>query len=128
MKQTHTQTTIRRIAIAQIIMIAGAFLICAILSLLVQGERIPEHLGGIAAVILTEVLVFAVCYLTVRPVPQKKLLLSVLTVAVFLLIRILFKAIAFPTSQWSMSWGITLTAGAAVLAGVVGSMKKERRR
>lgn len=128
MKQTHKQITIRRIAAAQIIMAVGAFVICAVLSLLVQGERIPEQLGGVAAVILTEVLAFAVCYLTVRPVPQKKLLLSGLTAAVFLLIRVLFKAAAFPASQWEMAWGILLTAAAAVLAGVLGSMKKERRR
>lgn len=128
MKQGKNQKQVRRILFAQLVLIATAAVLCCFMAVLIQGEKIPELWGGTISEVLLEIIVFLVCFITVRPLPQNRLPLSAATAGIFLLIRVLVKSIAFPQTQWTMIWGMILSGAAALLAGVSASTKKQRRR
>lgn len=128
MKQGKQQNPVKRIGMAQLVLAVSTMVICALLSLVIQTEKIPEQIGGVVAEVLLELIVFGVCFFTVRPMPQARLPLSMATAGAFVLLRIIFKAIVFPGAQWTMMWGLILTAVAGAMAGIMASTKKQRRR
>lgn len=128
MKQAQNQKFLKRLGFAQLILAVCAAVVCFLIAMLVQSEKIPENMGAVIAEVILEILVFLVCLVTAKPLPQNKLPAAILTAAAFALLRIIFRTIFLPEAQWGRAWGLILTGAAAVIAGYTASMKKQRRR
>jgi len=102
-------------------------LICSLLGALVMGQVIRPDFGKSAAKILTVACAFAVCWLTARRAPQKRMYASLAVGAAVVLWGLVCKVALFPEEpmKWSLV-PVILAAGAG--AGLAASGKKRRRR
>ena len=117
----------RSIAIALGIMVVGAFVLCALVGVLVENQIVPEDLGRPLSVGMTELSVLLVIYWTARRSPQKRFLIAMFLTALFLGLRLLLGMAVFPGEGIRAS-GCLLTLGAATAAGLMSRVKKQRRR
>lgn len=117
----------KTIGTALIIMILGSFAFCALIGVLVEKQAMPENMGWLLALGLTELLVLLVTYWAARRVPQRRLPMTVLLAGLFLGIRLLLGVAAFP-GEGIQAARCLLTLGVAVAAGLMASTKKQRRR
>lgn len=125
MKQT--KLNVKSIGTALLVMILGSFAFCALIGILVAKQIVPENVGWLLSLGLTELLVLLVGYWTARKVPQKRLPVTLLLAGLFIAVRLLLGMAAFTGEGIRMS-GCLVTLAAAVAAGLMSSTKKQRRR
>lgn len=109
------------------IIILGTAVFCGLIGMMISNLIVPSQLGGVAAQGLTEGLVLLCCYVMARKLQQSRLVASMIVSAVFMLLRVIAGLVLFPKGEVNLlGCAVTLVAGAA--AGLLSSMKKQRRR
>lgn len=110
-----------------VILLAGMLVSVGITAALVGGDVITEPNGRWIALLVTEGMMFAVCWLQATRLPKRRLAAMAILAAAYAVFRLLIKLVLFPSMEirWS---GIIWTLLVAVLAGLLAEVKKPRRR
>ena len=110
------------------IWVAADLLLCMILGAVISGGLLEPDGAKQAAIICGELMVFLCCLLAAKKCGRKRLPVALLTVGLIVVIRIAAGYLFFSQEIWSNGWRFLLPALAALAAGVIAGMKRERRR
>ena len=83
---------------------------------------------GLLTVLLTNGVLFLMCWLTANRAGQSRLPVSFAVAVVYWLLCLICKALVFSTETIAVDWRMALPAAMAVGAGLLASRKKTRRR
>ena len=128
MKQMDWTRVGRQVLLAAAATAAAGFILCCLVGLLVSKEVLPVDGGRGAVVALVNGVLLLACFLTARQSPQSRLPVSMAVAAVFWVICLLIKAVAFSAWELSPGWTMALPPVAAAAAGLLASRRKTRRR
>lgn len=120
--------TVRRVIVGGLCAVGIMVLLCCLLGAMVQSETLTVQFGRLAAVVLSGLSLLLICFLTARSVPQKRLPVALAVAAVFAVVCFFIKMIAFGGEELAVGWTLAVPWAAALLAGLLTSMKKQRRR
>lgn len=120
--------TVRRVVIGGVCAVVVMVLLCCLLGAMVQSETLTVQFGRLAAVVLMGLSLLLICFLTARSVPQKRMPVALAVAAVFVVVCFFIKMIAFGGEELAVGWTMAGPWAAALLAGLLAGMKKQRRR
>lgn len=102
--------------------------ISGLMGVLVTHELLPLQVGKRMLIALMVVGIFVACVICAKKSSGGKLLISALAAAAITLVHLLLKAIWFSGESIDMRWSLLYILAAALMAGIVASQRKTRKR
>ena len=128
MKQIQWQKVFRRIGVAVIAALAATALLTGLLGSLVSNEVLTIDSGEDLACIIGCGALFTACMAVVPAVSQGRLPVAALTAAIYVVLLLVVKVMAFPQCAMAADWRMALLAAAPVAAGILSSRRKIRKK
>lgn len=104
------------------------FAVSCILGVLIWKEVVPLSLASALSGIMGAVIVFFVCMLTLKNIPQSKLPVALGMSLAYTVLALFLGNAAVSSDPTQITWFASMPFAAAAMAGVLGSRKKGRRR
>ena len=128
MKQINWAVAGRIIISATLLFGAIMLVVSGLLGLLIKNEIMPQKMGGQALGAITATSAFLLCLYCAKKVIHSKLIVALFASAGMALLLLLGKVIFFAGRGVDVGWNLLFLFGAALLAGVVSSQNKMRKR
>lgn len=128
MKQTDWTHIGKLVLIGAGISAAAGLAWAMLLGWVASREWLEPEGCAMLVVLLTNGVLFLMCWLTANQAGQSRLPVSFAVAAVYWLLCLICKALAFSTGTIAADWRMALPLAASVGAGLLASRKKTRRR
>lgn len=106
----------------------GMFLISGVVAIFAIKEIVGLPEGKLVGSILYALVLFGVSFYASRTASRRKMIVVIVAGVIIFVLQLLIKSIAFAEGEVCADWRLVLSMVVSVLAGVLGSGKKMKRK